>query len=124
MNITANLFVKEIEPCLEFWVTRLGFEKVTEVPEGKGLGFVILKKGNAELMLQSFASVAKDVEPIAADTYRSALYITVDDLKPIRKALKGVPLVVPERRTFYGADEIIVRDPAGNVISFAHHTGS
>jgi len=123
MNITANLFVAEIEPCLEFWVKRLGFEKVTEVPDGKRLGFVILKKGNAELMLQSLESVSKDVPPLAGDTYRSTLYISVDDLKPIRKALKGVPLVVPERRTFYGADEIIVRDPAGNVVAFAHHAG-
>jgi hypothetical protein len=26
---------------------------------------------------------------------------------------------VPERTTFYGAREIIVRDPAGNLIAFA-----
>ena len=123
MNIVANLIVKDIEPCLEFWVTRLGFKKTVEVPEGDRLGFVILKKGDAELMLQSIQSVSKDVAPLAKDTYRTSLYIRVDDLDPIRKALEAVPLVVPERRTFYGADEIIVRDPAGNVVAFAHHAG-
>jgi len=123
-KITTNLIVKEIEPCLEFWVTRLGFEKSLELPEGDRLGFVILKKGNTELMLQSTASVAKDVAPLAKDTYRAALYIEVDDLRPIREALSGIPYVVPERHTFYGADEIIVRDPAGNVVFFSQHTGS
>ncbi|WP_394823944.1 VOC family protein [Pendulispora albinea] len=121
MNIVANLIVKEIEPCLEFWITRLGFEQTLEVPEGKKLGFVILKKGKAELMLQSVASVAKDVPPMAKDAYRSTLYITVNDLAPVRKALDGIPYVVPERRTFYGADEIIVRDPAGNLVFFSCH---
>jgi hypothetical protein len=29
--------------------------------------------------------------------------------------------VVPERTTFYGARELIVRDPAGNVVFFAEH---
>jgi hypothetical protein len=28
---------------------------------------------------------------------------------------------VPERTTFYGAREIIVRDPSGNVLAFAAH---
>jgi len=40
-------------------------------------------------------------------------------LAPIRKALAGWPLVIPERTTFYGAREIIVRDPANNVVAFA-----
>jgi len=31
--------------------------------------------------------------------------------------------VVPRRQTFYGTDELIVRDPAGNTITFARFTG-
>jgi hypothetical protein len=102
-------------------VSRLGFEKTVEVPDGDRLGFVILKRGDVEVMLQSRASLAKDVAPIAEGLYRSVLYIEVPDLAPIRRALEGWPLVVPERTTFYGAREIIVADPAGNHLFFAAH---
>jgi len=42
MKITPVLVVEEIEPCLPFWVDRLGFQNVAQVPEGDSLGFVIL----------------------------------------------------------------------------------
>jgi hypothetical protein len=35
------------------------------------------------------------------------------------RALEGVEPVIPRRTTFYGADELIVREPAGNVVTFA-----
>ena len=47
------------------------------------------------------------------------LFIEVDDLNAVEKALKGVQPVVPRRTTFYGADELIVKDPAGNHVTFA-----
>lgn len=31
--------------------------------------------------------------------------------------------VSPRRSTFYGMDEIIVREPGGNVVTFAERTG-
>jgi hypothetical protein len=121
MQVTANLIVDEIEACLPFWVERLGFQKSVEVPHEGRLGFVILKRDSAELMLQTRASIASDIAPFGEDSYRSLLYITVDDLAPIRKAHAGNPLVVPERTTFYGAHELIVRDPAGNGVCFGAH---
>jgi hypothetical protein len=121
MNITANLIVDSIEACLPFWVERLGFEKSVEIPHEGALGFVILKRGSAELMLQTRASLQADIAPLAQGTHHATLYITVDDLAPIRKALTGYPLVVPERTTFYGAHELIVRDPAGNGVCFGAH---
>ena len=33
-KITPVLFVEEVEPCVKFWVERLGFTKTIEVPEG------------------------------------------------------------------------------------------
>lgn len=118
-SIVTNLIVESIETCLPFYVERLGFTRTIDVPHQGVLGFVILKRGPLELMLQSRASVADDVAELAGDTYRSALYIEVDQLAPIREALAGWPRVIPERTTFYGAREIIVRDPAGNVVAFA-----
>ena len=117
--ITVDLIVESIEDCLPFWVERLGFARTVEVPHEDKLGFVILKHGDTELMLQSRASVAGDIAGLAGDAFRSALYIEVPQLAPIRKALTGWPRVVPERTTFYGAREIIVRDPAGNVVLFS-----
>jgi uncharacterized glyoxalase superfamily protein PhnB len=124
MQITANLIVDAIEPCLPFWCERLGFTVTVEVPHGGRLGFVILAKDGAELMLQTRASMADDVAPIASDSFRSVLYIHVDDLAPIKKALRDVDRVVADRRTFYGADEVLVRDPAGNVVMFSQRAES
>jgi uncharacterized glyoxalase superfamily protein PhnB len=120
-RITPVLYVKEIEPCVTFWVDRLGFEKTVEVPDGGHLGFVILQKGGLEIMYQSFASAEKDA-PIAAKEInggRTFLYIEVDHLQDVIDAIKDVPIVVPLRTTFYGAKEIGVKDPAGHVIVFA-----
>lgn len=117
--ITANLIVPSIEDCLPFYVGRLGFEQTIDVPHGGRLGFVILKSGDVELMLQTQASLADDIAPLGEDSFRSALYIDVASLAPIREALADWPRVVPERTTPYGAREIIVRDPAGNVVAFA-----
>jgi catechol 2,3-dioxygenase-like lactoylglutathione lyase family enzyme len=123
-KLTPNLIVDDIAPCLSFWVDRLGFQKTVEVPEspdGEALGFVILVRDKLELMLQSRASLAKDVESISTGAYRSVLYLEVPDLASIRKALKGYPTIVDGRKTFYGAEEIIVADPAGNHVFFAAH---
>lgn len=119
-KLTPVLLVEEIEPVLPFWVDTLGFEKTTEVPEGDRLGFVILKRGDVEVMYQTRASVRADVPPLAeAPAGASFLFIEVDDLDQVQQALADVDPVVPRRQTFYGADELIVRDPAGNVVTFA-----
>lgn len=119
-SITPLLYVEEIEPLLPFWVDRLGFEKSTEVPHGDRLGFVILTRDDVQLMVQTRASVADDVGPLA-DTPMGGtlLFIVVDDLDAIARALEGIEPVVPRRTTFYGADELIVREPGGNVVTFA-----
>ncbi|HXE75647.1 MAG TPA: VOC family protein [Candidatus Xenobia bacterium] len=118
-KLTPALFVEKIELCLPFWVDRLGFQKTAEVPEGDALGFVILVRDGVEVMLQSRASIARDVPALAGEPSRSFLFVEVAQLSPIVEALKGAEIVIPVRKTFYGATEIGVRDPAGNVITFA-----
>ncbi|HEX6589944.1 MAG TPA: hypothetical protein VF039_13150 [Longimicrobiales bacterium] len=103
-KITPVLMVEEIEPVLPFWVDRLGFEKTVELPHGDRLGFVILARNGLEIMYQTVESVRADVPPLADAPPASAfLFIEVDDLGPIVKALADVTPVVPRRRTFYGA---------------------
>lgn len=126
-KLSPVLFVDAIEPCLPFWIDQLGFEKTVEVPEGDSLGFVILVKDGVEVMYQSWASVRKDV-PVAAEGGQVAgrrsiaLFVEVGDVSAVEKAVrggKGIDVVLSRRKTFYGMDEIGVREPGGNVVIFA-----
>ena len=120
-KITAVLFVEEVEPCVKFWVERLGFEKTAEVPDGDKLAFVILQKGGTEVMYQSYASVEKDHPHPDTLAYKGPtfLYIEVDDLAAAMAATAGAELVMPERTTFYGSKEFGIKDPAGHFLTFA-----
>jgi len=119
-KLTPVLVVDSIQPCLDFWVGRLGFTKSVEVPGPDGkTGFVILNHGPVELMYQTKASVAADIPAFAKETLRSTLYLEVADLAPIRAAIAGQPIVLAERTTFYGAREIGIREPGGHFVTFA-----
>src|SRR5262249_47927974 len=109
-KLTPVLYVESIEPCLSFWVDRLGFQKVAEVPEGDKLGFVLLSKDGIEVMYQSRASLAKDIPALSKGDLKSStvLYIEVDNIDEVLSKLSGVEIVVPKRKTFYGATEIFV----------------
>ena len=120
MKITALVYAPAIEPSLEFWVDQLGFTKTVEVPDGDKLGFVILVKGDAELMIQSTASMEKDNCEMAKLARPAAcLYVEVSDFDDLLKRLGSAPVVVPVRTTFYGMKEIGVREPGGNIVLFA-----
>jgi hypothetical protein len=125
MKITPILIVDEIEPSLNFWVAKLGFDKTVEVPEGNKLGFVILQKEGTEVMLQTRASVRKDAGPAIADEMLASgshLYIEVESFGDALERVQGAEVLVPERTTFYGMREIWVREPGRNVVGFAART--
>jgi uncharacterized glyoxalase superfamily protein PhnB len=120
-KITPVLLVDEVEPCVRFWVDRLGFTKTIEVPDGNKLGFVTLQKGEVEIMYQSYASAQKDAAFHSQGFPKGPtfLYVEVEDLDAVIASMKGVEVVMPVRTTFYGAREIGVKDPAGHVVTFA-----
>ena len=120
-KITPILFAEEIEPCLKFWVERLGFEKTIDVPDGSKLAFAILQKNGVELMYQTFASAEKDVSAVSPEVRKgpSFLYVEVEKLEEIITTMKGAEVIMPVRTTFYGAKEIGIKDPAGHIITFA-----
>ena len=91
-KITPVLFAEEIEPCLNFWVERLGFEKTIDVPEGNKLAFAILQKGGVELMYQTYASAQKDVSAVGPELRKgpSFLYVEVENLDEIIDNLRHV----------------------------------
>lgn len=123
-KLTPVIMVDAIEPCVPFW-ERLGFAKTAEVPDGDRLGFVILVKDAVEVMYQTHESVQKDAAGLVPRTHGhgAALFIEVSDIESVVQALAGIDAVVPRRQTFYGMDEIGVREPGGHVVMFAQPTG-
>ncbi len=121
MKITTVLLMKEVEPSLEFWTKRLGFDVTVSVPHEDKVGFVILTNGTAELMMQSHASAANDVATLNDFqlSSRAALFIEVKDFDDVLKRLDGYPVALPIRETFYGMKEVGVFEPGGNFVVFA-----
>jgi len=120
-RITPVLFAANIEPCVKFWVERLGFQKTAVVPDGNTLGFAILEKDGIEVMYQSYASADKDNAATGPLVRKgpSFLYVEVSDLDSVIRAMNGVETAIPLRTTFYGMKELGVKDPAGHLIMFA-----
>jgi len=120
-KVTPILFAQELEPCIQFWTGRLGFQKTVEVPEGNKIGFVMLEKNGLELMYQSFASAEKDNPATGAAARKGPtfLYVEVADLDAALAATKGAEITMPVRTTFYHAKEFGIKDPAGHYIIFA-----
>jgi uncharacterized glyoxalase superfamily protein PhnB len=123
--LTPVLIVDAVEPCADFWMRRLGFDKPSEVPGDDGrVVFCILQKDGVEIMYQTRASVVAESPDRARDLdgHSTALFITVpsmDDLDQIERAMDGAPVVKPRHKTFYGSTEFYVREPGGNVVGFA-----
>jgi len=70
------------------------------------------------------ASVLAEQPAVAPelDGHSIALFITVDDLDAVEKAVAGAPVVKARHTTFYGSTELYVREPGGNTVGFAQMT--
>jgi hypothetical protein len=118
-RITPILLVDEIEPCIPFWEA-LGFDKMADVEHEGRLGFVILEKSGLEIMYQTRASVEADIPALGdAPGGGTFLFLEVMDLDVTIECIEGAPIVFPRRKTFYGMEEIGVREPGGHAITFA-----
>ena len=121
-QLTPVLIVESVEPCLKFWVDRLGFAVTNEVPGPDGkLIFASVQLGPVEIMYQTRASVVDEQPGSAKDLmgHSVALFITVDNLDKVEKSLAGAPVVKARHKTFYGSTEMYVREPGGNTVGFA-----
>jgi uncharacterized glyoxalase superfamily protein PhnB len=121
-QLTPVLIVESVEPCLKFWVDRLGFSVTNQVPGPDGkLVFASVQLGPVEVMYQTRASVVDEQPGVAKDLmgHSVALFITVEDLDTVARSLDGAPVVKPRHKTFYGSTEIYVREPGGNTVGFA-----
>jgi catechol 2,3-dioxygenase-like lactoylglutathione lyase family enzyme len=119
-SLAPILLVDSIEPSLPFWTEGLGFAVTTAVPETGPLVFAIVARDGIEVMLQTRASATEDLGDVVP-TGPSVVYVTVGALGPVLAALGEVDIAVQRRTTFYGADEIFVRDPGGHLVGLAAH---
>ena len=120
-QLTPVVLVEAIEPCLPFWIDRLGFELHVQVEEGDRLGFAILIKDGVQVMYQTRDSLRKDLPQLAEGSFTptNVLYLNVADIDAVEHDLAGLELTVSRRQTFYGATEVGVREPGGTLVLFA-----
>jgi uncharacterized glyoxalase superfamily protein PhnB len=121
-RLTPVLVVDSVEPCIRFWIDRFGFKSANEVPGSDGkLVFASVEKDGVEVMYQTLSSVISEHPDDATDLsgHSTALFLTVDDLDAVEKAVTGAPVVKPRHKTFYGSTELYVREPGGNMVGFA-----
>ncbi len=121
-QLTPVIVVDQVEPCLDFWIKRLGFSKVHEVPGPDGkLLFASAQCEGIEVMYQTRASVIEENPGHANELngHSIVLFLTVDDIDAVEKAMAGAPVVKPRHQTFYGSTEFYVREPGGNMVGFS-----
>lgn len=121
-HLAPVLVVDRVEPCIEFWVERFGFQATNQVPGADGnLFFASVVKDGIEIMYQTRTSVLAQDPGLATELAgRSAvLFFTVADLEHVEQAIAGAPVVKPRHETPYGSTEIYVREPGGNMVGFA-----
>jgi uncharacterized glyoxalase superfamily protein PhnB len=124
-QLTPVLIVDTVEPGIAFWVDRFGFTAENQVPGPDGkLVFASAKRDAIEVMYHTKASVLADNPGAAAELAGRSitLFIAVDDLDAVEKALAGAPVVKPRHETFYGSTELYVREPGGHTVGFAQFT--
>jgi uncharacterized glyoxalase superfamily protein PhnB len=123
-QLTPVLIVDRVEPCIAFWVERFGFKAENEVPGPDGkLIFASAAKNGVEVMYQTRASVLAESPESAKelDGHSVALFLIVEDLDAVERAVAGAPVVKPRHKTFYGTMELYVREPGGNTVGFSQH---
>lgn len=119
-KLTTILIVDSIEDSLPSW-EKLGYEVTVRVPEEGRAGFVILSGNAGELMLQTRESVADDLPIIAKKRPAFVLYADVPSLATAKKAFRGATVLVPRRKTFYGAVESWLELSDGVILGLSEH---
>ena len=98
-------------------------ETTVRVPDQGPLVFTILAGPAAEIMLQTRASLAEDLPAVAERKPTHLLYGDVASLADATQTLPEATVLVPQRKTFYGANEIWFELPGGMILGLAEHAG-
>jgi Glyoxalase/Bleomycin resistance protein/Dioxygenase superfamily len=112
--------VERVEPSIEFWTKRFGFKKIVEVPEGNHIGFVALRRDQVELQFRTRSSLTQNLPGLASLPLRDTSVVTIEmsSVGEVMASLDGLDVLVPRRTTFYGNNEVVVREPGGQIVIF------
>src|SRR6185295_6608323 len=119
---TPVLHVKAVEPSLKFWTGRFGFKTTIQVPERDHIGFAAIDNGSVELMYQTYEGMqANPSDPLAKAVEQgpSFIFMEVPDINAIASALHESEVVKGIHETFYGAKEIMAKEPGGHYVIFS-----
>ena len=120
-RIKSVLLVDRIEPCLDFWVDRLGFAVRLQVQGEDHLEFVALCRDDVEVLYRTRDSLHDDAPGLVGDDHQPwvVLYLEVNDLDALMPRLEGIEVVVPLRETILGTREVFVREPSGRILAIS-----
>ena len=121
-RLSPVILVDHIEPCLPFWTDRLGFQCVAQVPGPDGKPqFALLARDGIEVMYQTWAALEPESKAAVASPrgHSIALFLEVQDIDWVDRALAGLPRVAERHKTFYGMEEFAVREAGGALVTFA-----
>ncbi len=125
LRLTPLLSTEAIEPVIPFW-SALGWESLNPLRVDGKLAFIAFRKDGQEIHYQTVEYIDTQIpgaSTMLADNI-ALLYLTVDDLDQVVRALGAdAEVVIPRRQTPWGADEIYVKEPGGNLVGFAQFGG-
>lgn len=122
-GVTAHIAVFDMPTSIAFYRDVLGFTVDNRAGEGDDVGWCFLRMGNAELMLNT--AYDRGERPAAPDPQRVAahedatFYFDCKDVDAAYVHLKAKGLdVEPPKVSWYGMQQLYVKDPDGYLLCF------
>ena len=132
-KITPNIMVADVNATVGYYKNNLDFQIVMGVNEQKEtkmgdsatettLTWAMIKKDDVEIMLQREDSLVEELPEFKGLKIGGTftLYISIQDVKSFYDKIKDkVEIIKDMHKTFYGADEFVIKDLNGYIIYFA-----
>ncbi|MCX6150102.1 MAG: hypothetical protein NTX22_06230 [Ignavibacteriales bacterium] len=121
-KLTPNLMVNNIDSSVQFYKNIIGLEPVLYYPDSLNIQFVILAKGNIELMLQKKESFVDELNEFgdkqAGGTFN--LYFEVNEILMVYEKAISKSIIIKElHQTLYGTKEFTIKDNNGYILTFS-----
>ena len=132
-KITPNIMVADVNATINYYKNNLDFQIVMGVSEQKEvkmgdtatetiLTWAMIKKDDVEIMLQRKDSMIEELSEFKGLKIGGTftMYISMQDVKTFYGKIKDkVEIIKNIHKTFYGADEFVIKDLNGYIIYFA-----
>ncbi|XLQ19643.1 MAG: VOC family protein [Candidatus Moraniibacteriota bacterium] len=132
-KISPNMMVADVNATVDYYKNNLGFKTVMVIDEEKGDGatgkplvWAMLKNGEVEIMLQRQDGFIAELQDMKGREIGGTftLYISMQDTKDFYEKVKNkVEIVKDLHKTWYGADEFVIKDLNGYILYFAEVQG-